>query len=80
MKIQHSVRFTRSVASHATGKSNASVKYDTMTGEDESRIGANIVARLIGTVDLEYTDLGRFDEFKRRIHGVPEAVDEMKKK
>ena len=80
VKFQHSVRFASSVASQATCKSNASAKYDTMTGEDESRIGANIVARLVGTVDLEHTDLGRFDEFKRRIHGVPEVMDETKKK
>ena len=79
VKIPHSVRFASSVASHATGKSNASAKYDGMAGEDESRIGANVVARLIDSVDLEFTDLGRFDEFKRRIHGVPEAMDEMKK-
>ena len=80
VKTPHSVRFANSVASRATGKSNASAKYDTMTGEDESRIGVNVVARLTGSVDLEFTDLGRFDEFKRRIHCVPEAMDEMKKK
>ena len=79
-KLQHSVRFASSVASQATGKSNASAKYDSMTGEDESRIGANVVARFIGSVDLEDTDNGRFDEFKDRIHYVPEAMDEMKKK
>jgi hypothetical protein len=80
VKFQHSVRFASSVASQATGKSNASAKYDTMTGEDESRIGANVVARMVGSVDLEVTDPGRFEEFKSRIHGVPEAMDEMKKK
>ena len=74
MKTPHSVRFASSAASSATGKSNVSAKYDTMTGEDESRIGANVVARLIGSVDLEFTDLSQFDEFKRRIHCVPEAV------
>ena len=81
-KLQHSVRFASSVASQATGKSNASAKYDTMTGEDESRIRANVVARMVGSVDLpvELTDPGRFEEFKSRIHGVPEAMDEMKKK
>ena len=80
VKTPHSVRFACSVASATTGKSNVSAKYDTMTGEDESRIGANVVAKLIGPVDLEFTDLLRFDEFKRRIHSVPEAMDELKKK
>ena len=79
-KLQHSVRFASSVASQATGKTNASAKYDSMTGEDESRIGANVVARLVGSVDLEDTDKGRFDEFKGRVHSVPEAMDEMKRK
>ena len=80
VKTPHSVRFACSVASGVTGKSNMSAKFDTMTGEDESRIGANVVAKMIGSVDLEYTDQSRFDEFKRRIHSVPEAMDEMKKK
>ena len=45
-KLQHSVRFASSVASQATGKISASAKYDSMTGEDESRIGANVWSAL----------------------------------
>ena len=47
VKTPHSVRFACSVASGVTGKTNMSAKFDTMTGEDESRIGANVVAKMI---------------------------------